>query len=100
MSADLKEIMSLSERRGPAGAVWFEGRRGDRDFVVFRRKDGSWTLYERVGASALAGAAARTGARSDAPPRQTARKPPKRMRRELVGLGLIEASDVIEEMAP
>lgn len=100
MSADLKEIMSLSERRGPAGAVWFEGRRGDRRFVVFRRKDGSWTLFERVGASTPAEASPRMGARPSAPPRPPPRMAPKRLRRELVGLGLIEASDLIEEMAP
>lgn len=96
-SADLKRIMLFQGRRGPTGKLWLEADRAGRRFVLFEGKNG-WTLFERINPG-LSDPGER-GARPSAPPRPPPRMAPKRLRRELVGLGLIEASDLIEEMAP
>src|SRR4051794_38713683 len=95
-SADLKPIMALQERHGPTGRMWFDAERNGRRFVLFEGKHG-WILYERLGHPVLNEPAPETVARSDAPPRTPSRKAPRRLRRELVTMGLIEAGDMIEE---
>lgn len=86
MSADLRPIMRLTARRGPAGRVWMDGRLRDRRFVLFEGRDGVWTLFERVGHPA-----------PDPDVQPSGRPAPRRIRRELAGLGLIEVGDVIEQ---
>ena len=97
-SADLKLVLSLRARRGPSGKTWFDAERSGRKFVAFEVKSGDLVLYERVGHPVLDEPEPETGARSDAPPRQPARKLPKRMRRELTSMGLIEATDHPQEI--
>ncbi|MBY0298081.1 MAG: hypothetical protein K2X71_18955 [Methylobacterium sp.] len=86
MSADLREVMRFSARRGPTGRLWFDGERNGRRFAIFECKDGTWSLYERVGHPA-----------PDQDVQPSRRPAPRRIRRELAGLGLIEAGDVIEQ---
>lgn len=100
MSVDLREVMRLTGRRGPAGKFWLDGERNGRRFVILERRDGSWSLFERVGHPDLGEPEEATGARSNAPPPRPPRRAPRRVRRELAGLGLVNADDDVREAAP
>lgn len=94
-SADLKRIMAFRGRRGPSGRLWLEADRAGRRFVLFEGRDG-WVLFERVNPT-LTGAKPGRGARVNAPPPPPVRKPSRRVRRELIDLGLVQKGDEFEE---
>ncbi|GJD96971.1 hypothetical protein [Methylobacterium iners] len=98
-SPDLKPVMNLRGRRGPSGRLWLEGDRAGRRFAIFETSDGSWRMFERVGHPLLAEPEEPKGARSNAPPPRPARKSPRRVRRELAGLGLLNADDDVREVS-
>lgn len=80
MASDVKRILTFAVRRDPHGRSYGEARRNGRTFHLTREEHG-WMLVEILAA----------------PPRP-ARKAPRRMRRELADLGLVGASDTIEEI--
>jgi hypothetical protein len=84
-SADLRECLRFTPRRGPKGALFFEAEKGGRRFLMVEKRDGSWSLYERVGWS---------GSEEAAPTK--ARPRPRKTIRALAGLGLLDATDAIE----
>ena len=96
-SADLRRVMLFQGRRGSAGKTWFEAERAGRRFVLFQGALGL-TLFERVKAK-QAERQERTKAQPTAPPRPTSRRAPKKVHRELAALGLVQAGDVVEEVA-
>ncbi|KTS14130.1 hypothetical protein NS228_28755 [Methylobacterium indicum] len=97
MSADLREIMQFTVRRGPAGKAWMEARHRDRKFVLFQGKDGNWTLFERIGIEDPA--PRQVAVRSRARPKAPVRPAPLRLQRELGALGLVEPGDLVVEAA-
>lgn len=84
-SADLRECLRFTPRRGPKGVLFFEAEKGRRRFLMVEKRDGSWSLYERVGWSEP----------GEAAPLKS-RPRPRRTIKALADLGLVSATDEIE----